>query len=159
MAGKLARACGEARKCGVSQLVKSVHEEPTIEKQVLHADYQVQMPEHGLGHVAARVLLQLLAFDYVVSAKGISNNAIGHKLMEAVFSFAFKKEQPAGTRCTGLAALVEVLGPKAPDPNGKGHHLPVYDFPHELWSVLLKGVSWGAIYGSLISYKGYSGGC
>ena len=56
---------------------------------MLHTDYHVQMPDNGLGHVAARVLQQLLAFDYVISAKGISNNETGHRLMEAVFTQSF----------------------------------------------------------------------
>ena len=38
-AGNLARACAEARCCGVSQLARSVHEEPPRDKNRYHSSY------------------------------------------------------------------------------------------------------------------------
>ena len=105
-AGDLASACNAAECSGVTELVRMVHSEKPAVRDRLHTSYHTQMPEHGLGHVGCRVLPQLLASDYVVEEKGISNDATGHRLMEAVFLYALEREQP---ECTGpLSCMVYV---------------------------------------------------
>ena len=104
--GHLASACNAAERSGVNELVRMVHSEKPAAKDRMHTSYHIRMPEHGIGHVGCRVLLQLLASDYVVEEKGISNDATGHRLMEAVFLYALEKEQP---ECTGpLSCMVHV---------------------------------------------------